>query len=242
MDGGWWTKKRVASERFSLGKELCIVHCEFLKVQGIAVMKIISIARLEKKKDKFSVVFEDGAEIQVSAVQIADFGIYSGREIADDEYVELCGAIALSSSKAKSLRILGNRNMSAGEVKKRLVSRGVAVETAGETVEWLESVGAVDDKEYAAMIVRHYASKGYGLARIKDELYKRGIPRDIWDEAIPEIEGFTDAAQDFLEKKLRGSSDKDDIRRATDALCRRGFSYSEAIDAVRHYLDMMDRN
>ena len=200
-------------------------------------MKISSVTRLESKQGRFAVIFEDGTEIKVGAAQIADYGVYSGRELSDDEYSELCAALELSSSKAQSLRILGNRNMSAGEMKKRLVGKGVDAGTADETVDWLESIGAVNDPEYAAMIVRHYASKGYGNARIRDELYKRGIPKEKWDDALPEAEGFTDAAQEFLKKKLRGGTDKNDLRRATDALCRRGFSYSEASEAVKRYLE-----
>ena len=141
----------------------------------------------------------------------------------------------LSASKARALRILGSRNMSASDMKNRLVRKGESEETAETTVEWLESFGAVNDAEYAAIIVQSYCAKGYGLARIKDELHRRGIPRDLWDDALESAEGMEDAALAFLEKKLGGGSDKDDVRRATDALCRRGFSYSEAMDAVRRY-------
>ena len=203
-------------------------------------MKIVSVTGSENKRGKYTVLFDDEAEIKVSAIQIADFGLYSGREFEDEEYEDLLKSVALGASKAKSLRILGKRTLSAGEVKKRLESKGVDAGTAGQTVEWLENIGAINDTEYAAMIVRHYVPKGYGLARIKDELYKRGVPRDIWDEALQGAEGFEDAAQDYLMKKLRGSSGKDDLRRAADALCRRGFSYSEASDAVRRYLEYIE--
>ena len=144
------------------------------------------------------------------------------------------------SAKEKALRILGSRNLSAGEVEKRLISRGESPESAKETVEWLESFGAVNDPEYASMIVRHYSVKGYGLARIKEELYRRGIKREMWDDALSGIDGMEDAALTFLEKKLRGSSDKDEMRRAAGALCRRGFSYAEANEAMGRYLKNLD--
>ena len=200
-------------------------------------MKIIRVSPSERRKGQFTVHFEDETEIKVSAAQIADFGIYSGRELDDDEYPELCASLELSSSKTQSLRILGSRNLSSGEVKKRLMNTGVSAGTAGETVEWLEDIGAVNDTEYAAMIARHYFSKGYGAARIRDELYKRGIPRELWEDALLVSEGYEDAAQEFLEKKLRGSRDKNELRRVTDTLCRRGFSYSDACEAVRRYLE-----
>ena len=200
-------------------------------------MVIETIVRDSEKKDAFSVKFESGEVTKVSVAQIADFGLYPGLELSDGEYEELRSALELSSSKAKALRILGSRRLSSGEIERRLRGRGINEETASETARWLESIGAVDDPDYAATIVRHYMSKGYGVARIRDELYRRGIPRELWDEALENADGFEDAAHEYLLKKLRGSSDRDDLRRAKETLCRRGYSYSEASEAVRRYLE-----
>jgi regulatory protein len=140
-------------------------------------------------------------------------------------------------SRKRAMKILGSRLMSAHEMEKRLVTKGESTETAQETVRWLEDIGAVNDTEYAEAIVRHYCTKGYGIARVKDELYKRGIARDLWDDALSGFDGMEDAAYMYLTKKLKGSSDRDDLRRAVDALCRRGFSYEEARATVRKYIE-----
>ena len=42
----------------------------------------------------------------------------------------------------------------------------------------------LDDEEYAGQIVRHYSAKGYGERRIREELYRRGIPREYWKDAL----------------------------------------------------------
>ena len=143
------------------------------------------------------------------------------------------------STKKRALKILGSRNFSEAEMIRRLTQKGESPENAAAAVSWLVELGYIDDSGYATLIVRHYASKGYGEARIRDELYKRGIPRDIWDEKLSELdeEETGDAALEFLNKKLRGSEEKDDLRRASDALVRRGFSYDEARAAINRYLD-----
>ena len=143
----------------------------------------------------------------------------------------------IESSKARALRILGKRSLSAREIEKRLVSKGEDAETAQQTVRWLEDIGAVNDKEYAASIVRHYIAKGYGLAKIREELYRRGIDRDMWEEALGDLDGMEEAADDFIAKKLQGESGKDDLRRAANALYSRGFSYEEARAAVNRYAE-----
>jgi len=203
-------------------------------------MIITSISRLNGKKERFSAVFDNGEEIKVSAAQIADYNLYSGRELSDDEFENLSGALQLSASKAHAMRILGSRTLSASEMAKRLKSRGIDEAVAGETVEWLEELGAVDDAGYASLIVNHYVAKGYGLARIRDELFRRGIPRNLWDDALAAADGFSDAALGFLEKKLRGESDEDDLRKAAESLRRRGFSYSESAEAIRKYLEALE--
>ena len=148
----------------------------------------------------------------------------------------------LEDTKKRALKILGNRSFSEKEMFKRLTGKGETEENAEETVRWLVELGYINDSDYATLIVRHYSAKGYGEARIKDELYKRGIPRDYWDEKLLELdnEEMGDAALEFLKKKLRGSEDKDDLRRASDALVRRGFGYDGAKAAIKRYLELKD--
>jgi len=200
-------------------------------------MIIESVEQIKDKKDSFAVTFDDGTELRVSAAQIADFAVHSGRVLSDDEYMELRESLSLSSAKARALRILGSRMLSAREIEKRLRSKGESAETAQLTVKWLEEIGAINDEDHANSIVNYYAGKGYGKARIRDELFKRGIDREIWEDAMSCIDDNGDAAFEFISKKLAGSRDKDDLRRATDTLCRRGFSYDEARTAINRYLD-----
>ena len=202
-------------------------------------MRIVEVTSVGNKNDRISVVFEDGSEIKTGATEVADFGLYPGRQLADDEYSELLCDLELRSSKARAIRILGNRSLSAREIEKRLGSKGVSEEAAAKTVEWLEDVGIVNDEEYALSIVKHYSSKGYGRARIRDELFKRGIGREMWDSALLTLEelDMAEKAYEYLSKKLGGSRDPQDVRRTADALCRRGFSYEESRTAIKRYIE-----
>ena len=146
------------------------------------------------------------------------------------------------STKKRALKILGSRNFSEAEMIRRLTGKGESREDAEGAVRWLVELGYINDSDYATLIVRHYSGKGFGEARIRDELYKRGIPRDLWDEKLDELEEAesNDAALEFLKKKLRGSDDKDDLRRASDALVRRGFGYNDARAAITRYLEWQE--
>ena len=217
---------------------------KYKECKEVMTIRVEKIAKSEKKADRFTVIFNLADDIVVSAAQIADFGIYSGRELSEEEYHELKNAIESRNSKARALRILGSRSLSSREIEKRLEGKGESIETAKATVEWLEENSLINDAEYAASIVSHYLAKGYGLARVKDELYRRGIPKEIAEDVLCGIDtsGSVDAARGFIEKKLKGSLEKEDLRSVTNALCRRGFSYDEARAAVRMYVENIGEN
>ena len=147
----------------------------------------------------------------------------------------------LDKAKIRSLRMLSRRTHSIYEIEKKLIEKGTSEEDARQTTLWLEELGYVNDADYAEAIARRYQSRGYGIARIKNELFRRGIDRELWDDALSSLEKTQneDAAVGFLEKKLKGSNDKDDLRRALDALVRRGFSFDEAKSAVNRYLELI---
>jgi regulatory protein len=204
-------------------------------------VKIVKLTRAEKNPDVFYAEFEDGGTLKVNVALIADYSLYTGRELNGEEYDALKASAASASAKARALRILGKRNMSRREITDRLVQKGESGETAEETADWLENIGAVNDAEYAALIVRHYMSRGYGKMRIQDELYRRGIEKELWEEALRTLQESDNMAYAYLVAKLRGSvPDKAVTKRVSDALYRRGFSWEEIKSALNMYKSELD--
>jgi regulatory protein len=77
--------------------------------------------------------------------------------------------------------------------------------------------------------------------RIQDELYRRGIDKELWEEALAELHETEDKAYDYLLSRLRGSApDKAALKRVTDALYRRGFSWDEIKSAIQRYNEALD--
>ena len=146
----------------------------------------------------------------------------------------------LGKTKKRALRILGKREFSEAEMTRRLISKGETREDAEQVAAWLKELGYINDEKYSLLIVQSYSSRGYGIARIKNEFYKREIPRELWDSALSMFdEKAYEAAVDFLSSKFRGSRDEDDIRKADYALRRRGFSYEEARMLIDKYLESL---
>lgn len=204
-------------------------------------MKIVKLTRSEKRPDSYYAEFEDGGKLHVNIALIADYSLYTGRELDTDEFDSLKSSAGAASARARALRILGKRNMSRREIADRLVQKGESEETAEDTADWLIQIGAVNDTEYASLIVRHYISRGYGKMRIQDELYRRGIEKELWEEALTALPETEDKAYEYVVSKLRGSApDKAALKRVTDALYRRGFSWDEIKSAIRRYNEALE--
>ena len=94
----------------------------------------------------------------------------------------------------------------------------------------------MNDVEYSALIVDHYARRGYGKMRIRDELYRRGIPRELWEDAMARLPDMEDTVYRTLTAKLSGRKiDSAELKKAADALYRRGFTWDDIKPAVERF-------
>lgn len=137
-------------------------------------------------------------------------------------------------AKARALRLLEKRDYSEAELAAKLVEKGESPEDAGAVSARMAELGFVNDENYAAMVVRHYAAKGCGRARIREELRRRRVPRELWDEALEQLPEQAETVERLLAQKLRGRAPEgEDLRRACAALIRRGFSWEEVSSAAK---------
>ena len=187
--------------------------------------------------ERYELRFSDGNTVRTAFTVVADYGLYTGRELTDDELSEVLDASALARCKERAMRIISARPMSERELYDRLVEKGESEQNAAASVAYLIDLHFLDDAEYAAMVVRHYAAKGYGARRVRDELYRRKVPRELWDEALEQMPEQEEEIDRLLRVRLRGveAPDRAALKKATDALLRRGFSWDEVRAAVDRY-------
>jgi len=108
-----------------------------------------------------------------------------------------------------------------------LIRKGESAAQAREAVRWMEEMNLVDDRTTAGQIVQRCIRQGYGKARAKQALYEKQIPRELWEEALADYPDQTDSITEFLRARLGDSWDERDLKRAMDALVRRGHNYSQ---------------
>ena len=91
-------------------------------------------------------------------------------------------------------------------------------------------------RKLTGAVVRHCGDMGYGPRRAREKLREKGVPQELWDEALDELPPDGEQIDRFLQSKLHGRSPEDkEKKRLTDALLRRGFSWGEVRSAWGRY-------
>ncbi len=183
--------------------------------------------------EHITVILEDGTEIQATLGVVTDLRLFTGKDLDVKELSQLRQHAVVALATEKAIALLSYRQMSGKELLSKLKQKGVPAGAAQAAVERLYELRMLDDEAYARAIVRHYANKGYGSARIRMELNRRGIDRDYWDDSLEEAPDNSDKLDRLLRAKLSDPEDRNEVRKATAALFRRGFSWEEIRAALQ---------
>ena len=200
-------------------------------------MRIEKIKPSQRKKGRILVILEDETILRVTEDVVLRFGLVKGMDIDDDTRQEVERAAGAASARASAARMVGRRALSREELQRKLIQKGASEEDASDAADWLEDIGAIDDAGYAAMLARHYGERGYGPGRVREELRRRGIDRELWEDALAELPEPEEAIAAFLQRKAGDLSDRREVKRLTDALLRRGFHWGDIRDALSRYAD-----
>ena len=165
------------------------------------MMRIEEVKRSERKKGRFLVKLADGDILRVTEEELLRFGLRAGMELDAEALEAVRTSARTSSAKAAAANMIGTRALSKRELTRRLVKKGNDESDAQAAADWLEDIGAVDDAGYAAALVRHYGGKGYGPARVREELRRRGVGRELWDEALEEMPESAEILVGLIQKR-----------------------------------------
>ena len=199
-------------------------------------MRIEQLKPSQRVSGRWLAVMEDGSILRVGEGEVVDFALYAGKELTDEQAQALIRAAERSARKGKALELLTRKPMSRKELERKLTEWEAGEEEINSICARMEELGFLNDAAYAVQVVRHYSQKGCGEHKLRDELYRRGVPRDLWDEAIEQAADPADAIDAFVRKKLAGKEpDRKELKKVSDALMRRGYGWEEVSAALRRY-------
>ena len=190
-------------------------------------MRIDSLKTSPDRAGRYWVTFDDGTKLGLYRQTVEDFGLYTGMEFTPEQMEKLRSAAGQMSAKMRAVRIVSASSVSRRDLEERLVRKGEDPGQAKAAVQWMEDLHLVDDRNTAEQVVHSCISKGYGLARAKQALYEKRIPKEYWEEALADYPDQMDKILSFLRSRLDEDADDRQVKRAIDGLIRRGHSYGK---------------
>lgn len=222
-------------------------------------MKIEKLEPSKHKTGRWLVWLDDASCVRIGEGDVVSLGLYSGKELTDAEGEALADAGGRSRLMERAVGLLSQRPMSRKELLDKLcaptrqkrekypydkldddpdwsllqVRKEALLEQGAVVADRLTELGLLNDGEYARTVVRHYAAKGYGPRKIRDELYRRGVPREFWEEAMEEREPDEDQVAELARQKLRDAEpNRENLKKVSDYLARRGYRWEEISSAL----------
>lgn len=190
---------------------------------------VITEIKKNKNAPGFSIIADGEFLFSLDGETILKEGIKKGMEISEDEAAVLKFKSDYFKAKEKALRLLDRRAHSKSEIIRK-VSENYPKEVAVKVAERLEEIGLINDESFARIYYKELSEvKKFGINRIKTELYKRGIAKEIIELLSEELSDNEPYKKVLLEIKRRPfdfSSEKEK-RRVFNKFLRNGYSYDD---------------
>ncbi len=205
-------------------------------------MRIESLSPARRLHSCFQVTPETGQPFLITDQELLSFDLRAGMELEDEQLAQLRQAADRSLAVRRAAALLAARDLSRRELTDLLVQKGVSEENADHAADRMAELGVLNDAAYAAAWVRRGVSRGWGPRRVESELYRRGIPRELWSDALDAVEDWTAVAVTFLDRRRADLSDPAVRKKLSDALARRGFGWDCIRDALRRAEEKQDQD
>ena len=196
-------------------------------------MRIDNLSSKPDRTGRYLVKLDDGSVLRLYRQTVEDYGLYTGKELSDEQMADLRRDAGKMSAKMRAVRIVAASSVSKDDLRQRLVRKGEDPDQAAEAVDWMADLKLIDDAQTAQQLVSRCAARGYGIAKAKQVLYEKRIPKAYWEEALADYPDQSEYILAFLRSRLGSDADERQRKRAMDALLRRGHSYQEVRSVMR---------
>ena len=197
----------------------------------------MELTAIEPRRHRLVQLYLDGeAAVKLDAATAQEARLRVGMELDDEELHELLQKSDAARAKEKALYLLEHRPHAKRELERKL-SRTVGEEAAQAAADRMEELGLVDDADYAARLAQELARKGYAFSRTVQELVRRGVDRELAQEAAREVSPDPEEAiRRLIQRKYeRRLGDEKGRRQTAAALQRLGYRWEEIRSALREF-------
>ena len=199
----------------------------------------MEITTATEKKGGISVFADGEYRFTVPAFIWASCDLSDGCDAGEEALAALKSRADDYRAEEAAVRLLSLRAHSEKELKEKL-RRRFSADLAEKTAETMREKGYLDDEKFAEALASELArTKHYGPRRIKDELFRRGIGKEIAENAVSALDIDKNAAIIELIAKMRLPDDPNEkeVARMLRRLEAAGYSYADVKYALENRED-----
>ena len=204
---------------------------------------ITKIESQKKRDDRVNIYVDEKFFMAIYKELVFTFNLKKGQEIDPNNLKNILDNEMYMKAKNKALSILSKASQSEKQIRQKL-SSDYEEDTIEKVIEFLQKYKFVDDEDLASRIVNTNVNLNkYGKNKIKQNLYNKGIDKNIIESAIDEKDidkEFENAL--YLGKKRYDRLKNEDPRKAYQKignhLAYKGFNY----DIIKKVLNKLFNN
>jgi len=200
------------------------------------------------KKDSLNVVihFNNDEKLIINLEVFIKSGLKKGMGVSSDRFSLLVDENRKYYVKLRAVRLLARRPHSEKELRSKLYQKKYEKEMINDVIEELKEKELIDDYKFAQIFTEEKMRlKLWGEKKIKGELIKKGISRElisqVVEEKFPEGNKLNDAiilAEKKIKTLLHKNLEKRKLAERIYAyLSSRGYDYETSREAVEKVLD-----
>jgi len=195
-------------------------------------VKITALKQQVKNKERVSVFLDDKYEFSLSLGELVKYGLKNGDELSPAEAKKFKQVSEDGKTSARALEWVLNRPHSVREFSDYMRRKKTDPSLTERLADEFKGKNYLSDEKFAGWLVELKAGAGKSNRQIRAELFKKGINRELAEQALLEFGDESERLRAIIAKKKTLSRYQDSIK-FRRYLISQGFSY----DLIKKELD-----
>lgn len=205
----------------------------FLCLWGYSVIEeeqtVTAIQEQRRNRNRANIHLDGQYAFSLAAIVAARLQI--GQRLSEGQIAALQEQDSLEKAKESAYRLLSYRPRSTAEIRQRLAQKGFEKAIIEKVITRLSELELLDDRAFAQYwIEQRNTFRPRSRLALRQELYQKGLDRDLIEEAVSEVNEFA-AARKIGEKNIyrwKQQPHDDFLADAYRYLRRQGFDHGTA--------------
>ncbi|ROL58415.1 regulatory protein RecX [Bacteroidetes/Chlorobi group bacterium Naka2016] len=214
-------------------------------------MSSVVVKSITKKgrRDIFSVEFDNGEKFDLAIDLVAKYKLSKGKKLDTNLLTDILKEQRIIEAKTIALNFVSYKQRTKFEVEQKLKQKHYTESEIQKAIEFLEDFGYLDDKKFAKEYLQFaLKQKKYSLLRIKNNLFQKGLSKDLIDEVLrdlqvdsQEFENAMNLALKKFQQLVRMNKDNP-VQKVAQYLYSKGFSWGLINKVVEELLGNEEYN